>query len=404
MKGGVPSVPESSTPFALAMKQIRAFREMQFSGNPFILALSCSREENDIRKCFFETFKTIYDQGSKSLIVGIACFNGLAGIYRIALVLADLIDNYGNMLQSLHVAIHPDCDTEVYRVFSRIFARFKPDKAARLLSSHPLRASVTVFDETLSQIFATSQLSQAVCISRENTVFYDPGVSLPDPLPRKRGKVSLTGMRTLEAAEKLRREYPHLRVCVLNFADPIEPGGGINVGSWGQEEALCRCSTLFPCIESAVCHDHYYSRHRRGDPRCSDACIYTPDVIVFRTDENFPQPLPEERWWQCDVISCAAPRLRDGLMMGDWEVETIHRARDLNILSVCMAQQVDVLVLGAFGCGAFHNPPERVAGVFAAHLEKYRYGFEHVVFAVHATIDRSNRNYECFEQALEALL
>lgn len=225
-----------------------------------------------------------------------------------------------------------------------------------------------------------------------------------DPLPRKLGQVAITSMRTLEAAEILKREHPHARVCVLNFADPIEPGGGVNVGSWGQEEALCRCTTLFPAIEYSLCRDHYYSRHNKRNPRCSDACIYIPDVIVFRIDENIPQTLPEEKWWQCDVISCAAPRLRDGFVLTNREIESIHQVRDLNILSVCMNQQVDILVLGAFGCGAFHNPAEKVAKVFATLLDTYRNCFDHIVFAIYTDGDQTSKNYVCFEKALAPLI
>lgn len=395
---------ELSTPLALAAAQVHTSQETKFVGKTFILALGCCRDEIDIQTCFFEALKSIYDQGERNLIIGVACFSGVAGFYRIALALANLIDNWGNMLQSLCVAVHPSCDTELYRVFSRIFARFKPDKAARLLSNKPLRASVTAFDETLSQICATPLLNRSVCISRKNTLCYGSNVLLPNPLPRKRGQVSLTDMRTLDAAEVLKRDYPNSRVCVLNFADPIEPGGGINVGSWGQEESLCRCTTLFPCLEFIVCHEHYYNHHDRRNPRGSDACIYTPDVTVFRTDENIPQSLPEDKWWQCDIISCAAPRLRDGFVLSDREIEGIHQTRVLNVLSVCMNQNVDSLVLGAFGCGAFHNPPEKVAKAFSTLIETYRYCFEHVVFAIHATVNRDNKNYICFKQALTTLL
>ena len=38
--------------------------------------------------------------------------------------------------------------------------------------------------------------------------------------------------------------------------------------------------------------------------------IYTPGVTVFKSDTDMPEVLPEEEWYQVDVISCAAPRLR----------------------------------------------------------------------------------------------
>jgi uncharacterized protein (TIGR02452 family) len=43
------------------------------------------------------------------------------------------------------------------------------------------------------------------------------------------------------------------------------------------------------------------------------------------------------------------------------------------------------LVLGAWGCGVFRNPPGMVAAAFAEHLGPegtFRSRFEHVIFAV----------------------
>jgi hypothetical protein len=52
---------------------------------------------------------------------------------------------------------------------------------------------------------------------------------------------------------------------------------------------------------------------------------------------------------------------------------------------------VQALVLGAFGCGAFKNPPELVSGIFKNILknEGYKEHFSKIVFAV----KRSNELY-----------
>lgn len=68
------------------------------------------------------------------------------------------------------------------------------------------------------------------------------------------------------------------------------------------------------------------------------------------------------------------------------------------------AYDVDVLVLGAFGCGAFNNPPEMVADVFGELLRLRGYGrcFKQVVFAIKGH-DGENQNLQVFREALEAL-
>ena len=68
------------------------------------------------------------------------------------------------------------------------------------------------------------------------------------------------------------------------------------------------------------------------------------------------------------------------------------------ILDVAAKENVEVLILGAFGCGAFCNPPEIVADIFASLIRNYN--FETVEFAVFCRNDM--RNFEVFDAALSA--
>ncbi len=64
-----------------------------------------------------------------------------------------------------------------------------------------------------------------------------------------------------------------------------------------------------------------------------------------------------------------------------------------------MASGAEVLILGAFGCGAFCNPPEVVAKVFAEYTEKYRKCFDVIEYAVFHT-EKETANYRAFKRGI----
>ena len=69
-------------------------------------------------------------------------------------------------------------------------------------------------------------------------------------------------------------------------------------------------------------------------------------------------------------------------------------------MKVTAANEVDHLVLGAFGCGAFNNPPELVANVFRKYLidDGYAALFKSVTFAIKKNENRST-NFDLFREA-----
>ena len=228
------------------------------------------------------------------------------------------------------------------------------------------------------------------------------------------GNIVVSGKRTLEASENYAKQGK--RVCVLNFASATNPGGGVVHGSSAQEEAICRCSTLYPCLNTREMWNNFYTPHRNADNSLyNDDCIFTPDVKVFKGDTNFPERLPEADWWNVDVITCAAPNLRRipsnfmnpnaGSKQADITYEglkALHTGRIQRIFEVAIANKADALILGAFGCGAFRNPPELVAEVFAEFTEKYRKYFDVIEYAVFHT-ERETKNYVTFKEAMERL-
>ena len=225
-------------------------------------------------------------------------------------------------------------------------------------------------------------------------------------------KVIVSRKRTLEAAG----QYKDYKVCVHNFASATNPGGGVVNGANAQEEAICRCSTLYFNISQPTIKNGYHIMHRNMinngvmDATYNDDCIYTPGVLVFKSDTDFPELMEKNNWYTVDVITCAAPNLRESpsnnmnpnsgnqaVRISDEELIELHIKRMSRVVQLAKAEGEEVLILGAFGCGAFWNSPSVVAEAMASVVNKYRYDFKIIEFAVYCS-DRDTENYQVFNQ------
>ena len=268
---------------------------------------------------------------------------------------------------------------------------------------------IAVFKDTMSRIESDSRLQQAVSSSIAAQVFYPEGqpIALPTPPYTEPALVIVTKNRSFEAARPYAEQG--LKIAVLNFASSTNPGGGVTSGASAQEECLCRVSTLYPCLKDESMWDAFYAPHRKArNPLHNDDIIYTKDVIVFKDDDYQPLPQP----FTVDVITCAAPTLReqssnrynpsDGDKAPDITPEdllALHEKRGRQILSAAAANGAQVIILGAFGCGAFRNDPAVVAQAYANILPEYLHYFRTIEFAVYCR-PRSPQNYDAFNQTL----
>ena len=159
----------------------------------------------------------------------------------------------------------------------------------------------------------------------------------------------------------------------------------------------------------------FYAPHRKAaDPLYNNDCIYTPNVCVFKSDINFPEPLTKEDWWDVNILTCAAPNLRKrpsnamnphagdkAAKITPTELEKLLMVRVRRIFEIAVANGNEVLILGAFGCGAFRNSPEIVAKVFNAVMQDYLCYFDMIEYAVYHT-EREAANYEAFCKEIQA--
>lgn len=182
--------------------------------------------------------------------------------------------------------------------------------------------------------------------------------------------VEVANETTLVAARRLHALAEP--VLALNFANGVHPGGGFLDGALAQEEVLCRASALYATLAG----DPMYAAHRqRPLPDATDWAILSPAVPVFRDDAGVALAAP----WPLDILTCAAPYAP---ALGQPQAGDLLAQRIERVLAIAEAFGYTHLVLGAWGCGAFGNDPERTAWDFHAALTRRAGAFAEVVFAI----------------------
>lgn len=191
------------------------------------------------------------------------------------------------------------------------------------------------------------------------------------------------------------------KILVLNFANPVHPGGGVRRGAKAQEEDLCRQSTLLASLESKDARPYYEYHQSQNSRYSSDAMIFSPNVEIIRNSygqlRKEPTPIA--------VLTCAAPMLGRSLRhSGEMpshkdtaSLEALLFRRICGILRAARFYGCRYLVLGAWGCGAFGNDAQMIANLFYKAFKELRlkdtkpeYYFRQVVFAV---LDHSGSQY-----------
>lgn len=267
--------------------------------------------------------------------------------------------------------------------------------------------NIAIFEDTKRLYQTDPELAAAIRASShmQEVILESDDVKSVPPLFAEPAEIIVSQKRSFEAA----RDYAIYPTCVMNFASATNPGGGVAWGSTAQEECLCRCSTLYANLTDRKVWKPFYEAHRElHNQLYNDDCIYTPDVVVFKTDTREPELMYPDDWWNVNVITCAAPNLRpdrNGNMqvhINNKELFDLHVKRIRRILTIAAMKENAVVILGAYGCGAFRNPPGVVASAMRQVIEEFRYHFRIIEFAVYCS-PRDEQNYQVFKQILGGL-
>jgi len=189
------------------------------------------------------------------------------------------------------------------------------------------------------------------------------------------------------AARYFHRRSEHDSIAIMNFANGSNPGGGYTHGSRAQEEALCRQWPMYHPSLRAVYQNLYpfgaYNREiveaaQKRDTQALhiyNAVLVTPGVRLMRDGpkERFRELEPKEMF-PTTMVAATAPQAfwwRAGVPTGGLEDTIVHTIlgplvawKEGRGLPAGAEAASGVLVLGAWGCGAFGNDPEHMAARF----------------------------------------
>lgn len=222
---------------------------------------------------------------------------------------------------------------------------------------------------------AKVDISVPLQLAIDGTVEYLPGMVPPTGCSEQYATdIRVVNTTTLDAARPL--AMAGVDAVVLNFASAKSPGGGFLRGDLAQEEYLCRSSGLYACLEGQP----MYNFHRtRPGALYTDYALYSPQVPVIRDDRGTLLDAP----WQVSVITSAAVNARWLTEDERSQVEPAMRSRVEKVLALGLTHGHAAIVLGAWGCGAFRNDADMVAGLFADALQgAFRGAYREVVFAI----------------------
>jgi len=173
-------------------------------------------------------------------------------------------------------------------------------------------------------------------------------------------------------------KHKNEKCCILNMASCYKPGGGVQTGCNAQEEILFRRSNYVLTLDSK-----FYPIY--------DKIIYSNNITFFK-DSNYNIIDP----FSCSAIACAA--IKNPELINNKYLDKDRKIMDEKINKIfCVAveNKVEILVLSALGCGAYHNPPEEIAQIMYKYSKKYSGYFKRIYIAI---IDnRYTNNYNIFK-------
>jgi hypothetical protein len=194
---------------------------------------------------------------------------------------------------------------------------------------------------------------------------------------------------------------------VLNMANAELPGGLYLEGFGAQEENMYRRTNCHFHVHDNEMDEEkiYYTQEMTALINGFSGHVYldvqTPRICIKGSEgpniSGYDDLSPSDYFLFYELKSAADNISRDNPFS-----EASMRKKIAAQLDTLKAANVRCVVLSAFGCGAFGNPPTEVARIYREELQKRLEDFDDVAFAIF-TSEFDSDNFMPFKEALDGL-
>jgi uncharacterized protein (TIGR02452 family) len=272
-----------------------------------------------------------------------------------------------------------------------------PNKTARIT------AAVIKRGYYINSLGEKKAVRSGEALLQETSIFQNRILENPIPPKYDHSEIKITPLDSLTAAQSLLQEGKATNVAVLVFASPTEAGGGMRDSNNGQEEEVSRRSSIFEALDRiALFHPStiekgFYplvslypadEQNPNYEQMEKNQMLHVPRVTVFRTSNDQASKMLEEPFEVGMLISPPLnkpdfeKRENDFFYKRKEDEEQLYKVI-MTQLQVAAHNGYDSVVLGAFGCGAFENPPDLMARAYRNIIHSHFEGvFKTIVFAV----------------------
>lgn len=274
----------------------------------------------------------------------------------------------------------------------------------RIISNRKYLADI--YNETMEIVnrgFYQSSAGETVyldddCKMRENSRMYCRCFTVNEiPCQDSPTEISVVNSDSINAGLDAKRRG--FNPGILNFANRHNAGGGVLNGARAQEETIFRRTNLFRSLYQFMPNAQSFGVPKSTFQYPMDknfGGIYSPDITVLRAFDYSFLDVPEK----VSFVSVAAmnrPQLINDRIAPELIAGTLNKMR--TILRIGLRHGHDAIILGAFGCGAFQNPPQHIAELFREVINEneFRNKYKKIVFAIIEDHNSANGNLQAFK-------